>query len=227
MADIYTEADEALKQERLARLWEEYGIYLIIFVVATILLTGALSMYKSWDRGVEEQQTADIIALQAASDYPANVLALENPDFRPGLRAILYLNAAGMLVQDGKREDALTLYQRLSEDKAVDAEFRDLGTLMSVRLQQDDEAISAEDLLGKLEPIYSAKNALWGPHARLEAAVIEAHKNADLDAAIMQLDAIRDTEGLPESLYQKAEALSHLYSMQAAQQPAAEQPASE
>ena len=49
MTDLFAEVDEALRQERVAKLWQEYGRYLIGFIATLILLTALISAYKSWE----------------------------------------------------------------------------------------------------------------------------------------------------------------------------------
>ena len=46
MADIFAEVDEELKQERLEKLWKEYGGIFISCIAAIILGTAANSGYK-------------------------------------------------------------------------------------------------------------------------------------------------------------------------------------
>ena len=136
----------------------------------------------------------------------------------------MLLDAAGAFM--GKKDivKALQLYERVSADTSLSTDFRDLGTLMGVRIKENDKTGKAEELLGALEPIYNNAGSPWAAHARLEAAVIEANLNTDFAAARTHLDAIQDTKELPESLHQKAQFLDHLYSLkQPAQQAKTEE----
>jgi hypothetical protein len=224
MADLFAEADDALRRERFFKLWTEYKFYIIAFIVGTIVLTGLISTYRSWDEGVKQKQTAQVIAMQTAKDYPENVLKAEKLELRTGLKAVMLLDAAGAFM--GKKDivKALQLYERVSADTSLSTDFRDLGTLMGVRIKENDKTGKAEELLGALEPIYNNAGSPWAAHARLEAAVIEANLNTDFAAARTHLDAIQDTKELPESLHQKAQFLDHLYSLkQPAQQAKTEE----
>ncbi len=214
MADLFREVDEAMRQERIEKFWAENRIYIIGFVLGTILLTGLISGYNSWNNSVKEKQTALLVALQEAPEYPANILEAEKLKMRAGLRGITQLQAAGTFLDQDKRDEALTLYERVGEDKKLPDEFRHLGILMSVRLLSNDEAQDGNALLDKLSPVLKANKSPWNAHARLEAAVINAHKLSNYTNALAHLNAVQDTKNLPDSVYERARALSHLYAIE-------------
>ena len=54
MADIFQEVDEELRQERAAKLWNKYGIYLIAAAVAIVLAIGGSRMYREWQQSQRE-----------------------------------------------------------------------------------------------------------------------------------------------------------------------------
>ncbi len=215
MADLFAEVDEVMRQERLAKVWHDYGAYIIAFVVGVIVLTGVFSGYKSWNNSVRERQTANLIALQDADNYPQNVLDAPVLELRPGLRGIAYLSAAGAFLDDGRREEALALYERGAADGDIPVAFAHLADLMVVRMSIDEVADEAGGaaLLARMEKVYSDAGSPWGYHARLEAAVIEAHLNGDYVSARAHLAVIQGAEGLPKSLYEKADALDHVYGL--------------
>lgn len=219
MADLITEAAEDLQRERLKALWERYGIYLVVCVVATIVVTGGISLYKSWNEGVQARQTAALLSLQAAKEYPQNILQAENLDMRPALRAIAELNAAAAFLKVQNTKAALDLYERVFNNKSAPHEFRHLGTLMLVRILIDQpDQLNQPDrdvvtLLRRLERIYIKESNPWAAHARLEAAVISARINDDTEGARQHLAAVMDMKNLPETLYQRAQALDHVYSL--------------
>ena len=213
MADLFREVDEAMRQERIEKFWQENRNYIIGFIVGTVLLTAILSGYRAWNAGVQQDQTAAVIALQEASDYPENILKTEKLKLRAGLRGVALLQAAGEFLNQDKTEQAIALYQRAAADSSIPDELQHLGILMSVRLLGDQEDQKGEDLLKALRPALKS-NSPWLSHARLEAAVINAHKLGDYETAIKHLNEVQDTTGLPESLYERARALNHLYTME-------------
>ena len=213
MADLFREVDEAMRQERIENFWQENRVYIIGFIAGTILLTAILSGYRAWNTNVEQKQTSALIALQDAADYPENILNAEKLEMRSGLRGVALMQAAAAFMNQDKTEQAITLYQRVAADSSIPNELQHLGILMSVRLLGNQEDQSGETLLKTLLPALKS-NSPWLPHARLEAAVINAHKLDDYETAIKHLNEVQDTPGLPESLYERARALHHLYTME-------------
>lgn len=213
MADVFAEIDEVMRQERMAKFWNDYSGYIITFVLGVILLTAAFSGYDYWNKNVQQTQTTQILELQAEGDYPLNMVEADLSDLRGSLRAVAYLSAAKTLVERGNEDEALILYDRVASDEAIDAEFSQLGALMAVRLKMDQEGADADALLKMMQDVYSDEDSLWGYYARLEAALVLAHMKENYAAARGELNAIRDSLDVPESLRQKAEALDHVYAM--------------
>ena len=87
MSDLLMEADEALKQERIFKFWHEHGKSIIAFMVMTVIATGALSAYRSWDKNVRSQQTTQILDLLDQEDF-AQSLNPNELDVRDGLKPV-------------------------------------------------------------------------------------------------------------------------------------------
>ncbi len=209
MTDVFAEIDEVMRQEKLAKLWHEHKIFLITFIAATILGTAMISGYRTWDTHVRTTQTETVLLMMDAKDYPANVQEQTKLKLRPALRGILLMNAAGSFMEQNKENEALALYQRASQDTKIPAETRDLATLMSLRLIDP----SADSALPQLRAIMKDKKSPWRYHAYIEAAAILADKKGDYETAITLLNNVQDTPNLPDTLYNKARALNHVYAL--------------
>jgi len=213
MSDLLHEVDEVMRQERMEKFWAANKNYIVGFIIGTILLTAVISGYKSWNTGVQEKQTAQIITLQNADNYPENILKTEKLTLRPALRGVVLLQAGGAFLDKDNNEDALKLYKRAANDKSLPNELNHLGRLMSVRLLIDKDDQDGASLLETLKPVIADTKSPWTSHARLEASVISANKLSDLETALKHLKTVEDTAGLPESLYKRAKALNHIYSL--------------
>lgn len=216
MTDLFREVDEAMRQERVEKFWQENRPYIIAVVLGTILLTGLISGYRTWDSGVKEKQTAHMIALQEAADYPQNILASEKLDLRAGLRGIALLRAGGVFLDQDKPDEALSLFQRAADDGSIPDEFKDLAAVMSVRLRIDKEGTDAQSLLDALQPVVNNPKSPWVHHARVEAALINAEKLGNFERALTHLNAVIGTPNLPASLTDRAAALAHIYRLKQA-----------
>jgi hypothetical protein len=213
MADLFAEVDEAMRQERMEKFWKDYGTYIIIFVVGVIVMTGIVSGYKHWNAYVKKQQTSETMALLDAPDFPDNILDAQDLDLRPGLRGVVYLNAAGEFMDDGNSEKALTLYERASADKGIPDELRQIATLAQVKIISENEAANPEELIALLEPVLQKTQSPWQPHAHLQAALIYAHLAENYSKALEHLDAVLTEENPGASVQQRAAALKHVYTL--------------
>ncbi|NCT40223.1 MAG: hypothetical protein GW778_00980 [Alphaproteobacteria bacterium] len=210
MSDLLAEVDDAMRQERLAKFWHENKFFIVAFVVLTIVATGAMSAYRSWDMKTKTEQTAQLITLQEATNYPANIIE-DDLDFRPSIRGIALLSAAGTAMQRNNQEDAAKLYARIVADTKIPEKFRYLGIIMDVRLKMEKEGANKEELLSALAPILNSKSA-WKPHAQIDAALLQANTNPQKSLEL--LNSVADTPELPASLYERAQKLHHVISGQ-------------
>ncbi len=209
MTDIIAETQELMRQERFEKFWKENGKTLLLFVAATIVMTGAVSAYRTWDADVKARSTDKILTLMEDKTFPDNIKD-ENLDVRPGLRGIALINGAQAFLAKGKNDEALGLYAKAAEDNAIPHELQDLAILMQVRLAKD--AAGDGKLLKKLSSIAKNKNSPWRYHAQIEAASLAAAKQ-DYKTARQYLNGVRDQKTAPETLVKKAEALDHIYAL--------------
>ncbi len=214
MSEILAEVDQIMRQERIEKLWKDNAPYILTFIIATILLTAAYSGYTAWNTSVKEKQTALMVELQQAENYPENLLTLEKLDMRPALRGIQYLNGAGVFMQTNKTAEALTLYMKIAQDQKIPADIRALGVLMASRIGGSDKE-KAQELISLLKPIAGSTSNPWSAHAHLEIAVLIAHHEQNFEKARAHLNEISNTQGLPDSMYNRARALEKLYTAQA------------
>lgn len=213
--DLIQDVENAMRDERNARLWKEYGPYILSGVVLAVILTAAISGWRAWNDRVDARDTALLIQAEKAKDAPATLTALD-PKLRAGQRTIARFTAIGLQLQDGKNDDALKSYKALAGDTHTPVFFRDLASLLSVRLDWSlhKDASRARSLIDTLKPLMDQSNP-WRYQARLTAADIAAHGLNDRTAATAYLKPIEDEAAAPAGLKQEAAALSHVYALQA------------
>ncbi len=214
--DLIQDIDNAIRQERTERLWREYGPYIIGGAVLAVIITGGLSGWQAWKAKQAQRDTAQVMMAMEAKDAPAKAAALDKavPDLHPGPRAVASFTAAGLLISQGKNEDALKHYEAAAKDASLPAVYRDLATWLAVRLDWSLHKANAQNLLSRLGPLIQDNNNPWTLHARLEAAQIAAHGLKDLGMARDYLAPVLKAEKTPPSLKQRAQALDHVYQLQ-------------
>lgn len=220
--DLIQEVEEAVKQEQLQALWKEYGPYIIAGAVCAVLFTAMITGWRSWNESANQKQTTQIIEAMEQQDIAAALGAL-NGTLRPGQQAISYFSDAAMALQKEQSAAALTLYEEAAADKKLKPLWRDLATVMTVRLRLDqDDSPAADTLLKQLAPIAGNNKNIWNAYARLDSARIKAQMLQDYSGALDMLKPLTATDNaaLPASVAQRAIALAHIYDIKAQQQQA-------
>lgn len=211
MSDLFAEVDQALRQEKLSKTWEENKILIISFVIGTIALTGLISGYKNWKTQTESTQTNAAYALLESQEFPDNINP-ETLDLKPGLKAMVIAQAAGTYLEFEEPQKALELYSYIANNLKKAEKYSDLALIMTTRLQPDQSPIEA------LQPIIKDKSNIWRPEALIEAATYEASINNNYDQALTYLNRVKESRIIIPTLREKTEALIHIYTIKAAQE---------
>ncbi len=204
MPDIFEEVDEALKKEKLEKIWEEYKTTIIACIAILIIGTAMGSAYHSWNNSRNATETAKLLtALDADNTDQALLSAVEKT--RANHKAVGLLNAASLLKEAGKQDEALALYTQLIATKSAPRTLRDLARILYSQNGGDD-ALSA------LKPLLTDSKSPWQWHAKIEAATREAAQG-NYDAALSYLKGFKEQTNLPASLKQRGDALTHVYTL--------------
>ena len=208
MSDLLTEVDEAMKQERMEKLWQKYGGFLIGFIAVLILGTAANEGYKSWEKNKDIAQTNLYLDATQSGQNAAAELAEIAPDLNPNLRGLALLNAAGKALDNGDKETALTLYKDIASNTSINP----LAVFMAKHMVANlDPSLSVDEKIATYAALIEAENNPWKYHAHLETALLLAHEKNDYKSAREHLNKIVTVEKVAESLKKKAQSLSILY----------------
>ncbi len=212
MSDLLQDVDDAMRVERMVRLWNEHKIALVTGIVALILGTSAHAAWNAWDA---KQKRADTSALLTALDEKEPLPALEKLAAETNGQTLTLMTAAARAMADKKYPVALDLYKQVKADKKAPAVFRDLAIVQSVNLALDqDDRITTESLLEQIEPVAKDDKSPWQGQALMTRAVIKAHKSKDLKGAIGDLELVTAKQALPQSLRERAQALIDTYKLE-------------
>jgi hypothetical protein len=208
MTDILAEVDEAMRRERVEKLWRQHGKTALLLLGMIVLGTAIGSAWRHWNNSVNATQTAALMEMIDSAEFPGNIES-GTEDFRPGLRGIGLLTAAGAYLKQDKPDEALALYEQAASSAAPD-DLRHLAIIMSVRLHDDKG--TDQDLIAMLSPVIKSKTSPWRYHARMQAADLSARKG-DYETANAHLNTVLDANEAPESMMQRARALQHVYTL--------------
>lgn len=216
MSDLLKEIDEAVRRDKAEKFWKENGVYFLGGAVALVLFTGIFTAWNGWKLKHNTAQT-NLLVQALSTPFPATALDAASGALTGGHKAVARLHQAGALLQDEKTEEALAVLQHLRADSSTPAVWRDLATVMEVRLSFNDstDAAQAKKLYDSLKPVLAAKNP-WQAPAQLQAALIAADGMGDYNGALKHLAVILKDPASPASLQERARALDHLYGLKAA-----------
>ncbi len=193
MSDIFVEVNEAMKQERLEKLWQKYGGFFLGLISVIIIGTAVNAGYVSWKTSKNIKQT-DILL-----DVIDNATISQN--LTGSLLDINLINTAGMLASQGKINEALKYYNMV---KLSNNPINKLALYMKANISQD---------LKSIKDIASEKDNPWQYHAALDAALIEANMNNNYSIARKYIATIIDGDNVPKTLKQKAQSIDILYAL--------------
>ena len=211
MSDIFREVDEALQQEKLAKIWKAYGPVLVLAGATLILATAGFSAYRHWDGSADRRETGELITA-AESDNAAAALEKAAADTRDGHKAVALMNAAGKEADDKQFAKAAALYDEVAKDGGAPSELRDLAAILHVRaalLGAGDTAPDYKVLAERLLPIARNDKSPFRMQAKLEAASLYGDGLKDYKQALSLLDGFDDSTA--DSLKEKASALKNVY----------------
>lgn len=190
MADIFNEVDEEVRRERLKRLWDRYGIFVIALAVLIVIGIGAwrgYEWYKAKQDAAAGTQFEHAVTLseqgkQKEAEAAFAKLAAEAPS---GYRTLARFRAAAGLVKT-KPEEAVRAYDKLATDPEISPTLQDLATVRAAMLQVDK--VPFDQLKRKLEPVAQPGRPFRATARELLALSAWGHK--DYAQAQHYIDAI-------------------------------------
>lgn len=211
MTDIFREVDEELRQERLASLWKRYGTYVVAAVILIVGAVGGYRLYNSWQAGQSGESGAKFIAAlglieEERFDEARPLLSELAEDGHGAYPTLARFQEAAVLAADGKRDDAVALYDRIAVEGGVETAFRDLARLRAAILLVDT---AAPDEISRRVGDIAAGDGIWRHTAR-EALALSRYRAGDYARADEILDEIMADPAAPARLKSRAEIIRTL-----------------
>lgn len=202
---FFREVDEAVRHDQYKRLWDRFGVYII--VLAAILIAGVAG-YKGWSFWKErESQRAgaefvQAMVLENESDPAKATEAFEAlaDDAPQGYRVLSRFQIAAGQAKAGETDKAVTAYDALATDGSVDPILQGLATLQAatLRLDEADYAEMERRLKGLIEG-----NTAWRFSAR-ELLGLSAYQHKNMRTAEEQFSALLGDQGTPPNMRDRA-----------------------
>lgn len=204
MSDIFREVDEELRRDRASELARKYGPYFIGFAVAIVLGTLAHQLWRDWDLNRRtERSDAYAAALELVADDQteaalAALAELGEPD--GGYGALATFERARLLAEEGRRDEALALWEILAAGEAGRPAMQGVARLYFVMHQIDDG--DPAELRTMLQPLMVAGNGFRPLAMELDAQL--SLREGDRDKARRIYAEIADDLTAPSRLRARA-----------------------
>lgn len=201
---LMREVDDAVRQDQYADFAQRYGKPLIGAVVLGLVAFGG---YLFWDHRQEAALERESETLVAALDQlQAGNLGSASERLEPlvvqegGAATQAALLKAGIAMEQGRAQDAATIYAQVAADGDVPQLVRDLATVREIAATFDSR--EAGEVVARLKPMAVPGHAYFGSAGELLAmAYLEQGKRQEAGALFA---SIAKDETQPDSLRSRA-----------------------
>jgi hypothetical protein len=210
------EVDDALREDEMRTAFARYGTAIGAAVAVGLL---ALGGYLYWDHSQNqsagsrsEQFTVALDSVEARKlDEGATKLAALAKDNGEGTRAAAQLLQGGIAAEQGKKAEALRLFNLVAADGDAPQPYRDLAAIRAVGVEFD--TMKPEDAVTRLKPLAQPGKPWFGSAAELLGLAYLKQNRKDL-AGPMFAAIARDKEA-PDSLRNRARQMAGLLGVDA------------
>ena len=204
MSDIFREVEEDLRHDRYQKLWDRYGLYVILVAVGLVAIAAATAGWRAYSRAqaeaASERFTALVAEAKANPDRAAEILSAGAETLPSGYETLTRFRAAGTLADQGNTAGAVTALDAIAADATTPDIFRGLAQIKAATLIVDGAPIV--DIQARLLPLTDAGNP-WRNDARelLGLAEMKADHPAE---SLSYFQAIVSDQDAPAGLRDRA-----------------------
>jgi hypothetical protein len=208
VSDIFHEVDEEIRREQVKKLWDRYGILVVIAAVLIVAGVGGWRGYQWW----QAKQSAEAsVVYDAASELVEQGKAAEGEaafaklatDGTAGYRLLARLRAAGA---EKNPEAAVAAYDAIAKDPSVTATLQELAAVRAALLLVDTAPLA--EVTTRLEPLTAAGSAFR--HTARELLALASVKAGDPASARKWIDMILADADTPQSARARVDVLATL-----------------
>ena len=158
MPDLIDEIKEDIKQEKLKKLWQDTGTYVIGGIILTIVVTAGNVFYKSYKKSKYENLGTELYSAyvkESINESGKSIDAYDNisKNSDKNISAIANMRKAALLDKTGKNDLAIQLYKDISENRSYPIELRELAEILYLRNAIEFSEQNDISLINRLEDI--------------------------------------------------------------------------
>lgn len=199
------EIDEELKNEKLQKLWNKYGLFIILFVVAAVSAAVSFETFKSWNEKRNQEFSnayAYALNLQNQGRYAEAADILQNLEkAKRGVYSnIAQIQLANIKLEQGEPEAAIALLENAAADNSFNPQMREIAIIKLASLKLD--YAPAEEIQNLLSQFINEQGT-WTNMAK-ELLAMLAIRESDFSTARTLYQEINSAENASDSLKTRA-----------------------
>lgn len=198
---LFREVEEELRRERMAKLWDAYGFYVVGLVAVLIAGIGGYQLWQGRQASLAAEggalyDQANQLATDGKSEEALKAFETLADGGHRGYATLAVLQAAGADLKAGKQDEALAQFEKISKDSTSDPLLKSFATLQaaSIRLGKAD----LSEMQNRLNDLAADGNP-WRYNAR-ELLGMAAYKAGDIVAATKEFDRILSDPLAPQGV---------------------------
>ena len=196
------EVDEDLKNESMKKLWDKYGLFVLLIVIVSLTVAVSYESIKSWYIKRAENRTegyAVALSMQNQGLFDDSLEALDLIiNQKMGTYAELAeMQKANILLEQSKEKEALALLEKIANDKSRSPQLRDTALIKLASYRQDSATF--EEMSELLSSITKSKDNAWYAVAEDMLATILL-RDGNIEQAKEIYNALLENQDTPDDL---------------------------
>ncbi len=214
------EVDDALRQDQMAGIVENYGKQILIGIVVVLLALGGWFYYRHTQTeaaGVRGEEMTNALDAVRNTNLPgaANALkALEDAD-QPGYRAISQIMAGAIAQERDDPKAAAATFAKVAADDSLPQPLRDLALIRQTAAEYD--TLKPADVVARLKPLAVPGNPWFGSAGEMVAIAHMRMNKPDLAGPLFL--KLADDEQVPETIRSRSRQLAGVMGVDAVSDP--------
>lgn len=196
------EVDEDLKNESMKKLWDKYGLFVLLIVIVSLTVAVSYESIKSWYiKRAENRTEGYAVALsmqnQGLFDDSLEALNLIINQKMGTYAELAEMQKANILLEQNKEKEALALLEKIANDKSRSLQLRDTALIKLASYRQDGATF--EEMSELLSSITKSKDNAWYAVAEDMLATILL-RDGNIEQAKEIYNALLENQDTPDDL---------------------------
>ncbi|MBM5782190.1 MAG: hypothetical protein FJ368_02075 [Pelagibacterales bacterium] len=207
---IINQAKSEARSEKIAKFFSKNSktiFSILVFAVVVLVIYFVFNLYKN----SQEEKYSEILQLSIIDEQTGNINKAKealkniagNKSVPSGVKSIASLRYAAILLNEGKKSEALDIYKTLSNCSSCDSYIKDLGGLLMIKILVADEVESQKPELLEIISEIENKSSELKYEIIEQKAIAEMQKN-EFEKAYASFNSIVNNPEVSRNLKERA-----------------------